>query len=63
MFTPLKTCPVVTEREGLDLRIITHVVHIWSDRLRLTSICVSQHDPILMGEGSRLTLTWRPRTG
>ncbi|KAH9006173.1 hypothetical protein EDB86DRAFT_3070195 [Lactarius hatsudake] len=38
---PLKTCPVVTEREGLDLRIITHVAHIWSDRLRLTSICAS----------------------
>ncbi|KAH9067638.1 hypothetical protein EDB87DRAFT_15107 [Lactarius vividus] len=30
-----------TEREGLDLRIITHVAHIWSDRLRLTSICAS----------------------
>ncbi|KAH9050978.1 hypothetical protein EDB83DRAFT_2629146 [Lactarius deliciosus] len=38
---PLKTCLVVTEREGLDLRIITHVAHIWSDRLRLTSICAS----------------------
>ncbi|KAI9441632.1 hypothetical protein H4582DRAFT_1399217 [Lactarius indigo] len=32
---------LVTERECLDLRIITRIVHIWSDRLRLTSICAS----------------------
>ena len=56
----LKTCSAVADRAAVDPRIITHIVHIWSDCLQLTGIYVSRH-LIRMREGG--CLTWRPHTG